>query len=117
MKVSLTLAMFLLASATAPAQASGFDCVAPEFPHRSSSNESVHRVQKQIKTWRSCYAGQEAAGHVTPDAQKLNAEVDAGIQKWIDATRSASARNPVNAAVLAHIERERTNYLRSGHLR
>lgn len=116
MKARLTLATLMLASAAAPALASSFDCVAPEFPHRSITSEGVHRVQKQIKSWRDCYASQEAAGQVTADAQKLNAEVDADIQKWIDATRAAS-RNSTSAAVLAHIENERARYLRTRHLR
>lgn len=116
MKACLTLAALMLASAAAPAQATSFDCVAPDLPDRSITNQGVQRVQKKIKTWRDCYASQEAAGHVTADAQKLNAEVDAGIQKWIDATRAVS-RNPASAAVIAHIEHERARYLRSRHLR
>lgn len=115
MKACLTLAALMLALA-APAQATSFDCVALELPDRSITNQGVHRVQKKIKTWRDCYARQEAAGHVTADAQKLNAEVDADIQKWIDATR-AVLRNPANAAVIAHIEHERARYLRSRHVR
>lgn len=117
MKASLTLVTVVLALATAPVLASGFDCVAPEFPQKSTSNEGVRRVQKQINSWRTCYAGQDAVGHATQDAQKLNAEVDAGIQKWIDATRAASARSAVSPGTLAAIERERTDYLRSVQLR
>ena len=117
MKSFLTLVTVVLAAATAPALASGFDCVAPEFPQKSTSNDSVRRVQKQINAWRACYAGQDAVGHATQDAQKLNAEVDAGIQKWIDATRAVSGRNAVNPGTLAIIERERTDYLRSVQLR
>ncbi|NML61245.1 hypothetical protein HHL21_09165 [Massilia sp. RP-1-19] len=107
----------MLALADAPALASGFDCVAPEFPQKSTSNESVRRVQKKINSWRACYAEQGAVGPATQDAQKLNAEVDAGLQKWIDATRAASGRNSVSAGTLATIERERTDYLRSVQLR
>lgn len=117
MKSFLTLAALVLAAASAPALASGFDCVAPEFPEKSTSNESVRRVQKQIDSWRVCYAGQDATGHATQDAQKLNAEVDAGIQKWIDATRAAASRGTVSPRTLATIERERTDYLRSVQLR
>ena len=117
MKAFLTLVTVVLAAATAPVLASGFDCVAPEFPHKSTSNESVRRVQKQINSWRTCYAEQGAVGHTPQDAQKLNAEVDAGIQKWLEATRAATGRNSVSAGTLAMIERERTDYLRSVQLR
>ena len=116
MKASLNLAVFTLACASAPALASSFDCVAPDIPSRSVTREGVHRVQKQIKHWRACYAVQDASGQVGADAQKLDAQVDADIQKWMDATRSASS-NPANAAVLAHIERERIRYMQSRHLR
>ena len=112
-----TLVAVLLAAATGPALASSFDCVPPEFPQKSTSNESLRRVQKQINSWRACYAEQGAVGHTPHDAQKLNAEVDAGIQKWIDATRAATGRNSVSAGTLAAIERERTDYLRSIQLR
>lgn len=116
MKASLALVPFVLALAAAPAMASSFDCVAPELPDRSVTREGVHRVQKQIRTWRACYADQEASGNATTDAQKLNAEVDADIQKWMDGTRLAS-RNPASSAVLAQIEQERMRYMRSRHLR
>lgn len=117
MNVFLTLARVVLAAATAPALAASFDCVQPDFPQKSTSNESVRRVHKQINSWRACYAEQGAVGQATQDAQKLNAEVDAGIQKWIDATRAATRRNSVSAGTLATIERERADYLRSVPLR
>lgn len=117
MNVSLTLAAALLATCAAPALASGFDCIAPEFPQRSTSNESARRVQKQVKLWRACYAGHDLAGQANADAQKLNAEVETGLQNWMDATRLASSRSGANEATLAHIERERTLYLRSIRLR
>lgn len=113
MKINLALAAALLTICATPALASSFDCVAPEFPQRSSSNESVRRIQKQVQSWRACYAGVEMSGHANADAQKLNAEVETGLEKWIEATRLASRRNRVNAAVLSHIERERTLYLRT----
>ena len=116
MKASLTLAQLALALASAPVMASSFDCVAPELPERSVTREGVHRVQKQIKTWRACYAGQEASGNATADAQKVNAEVDADIQKWMDGTR-LSSRGSASSAVLAQIEQERIRYLRLRHLR
>ena len=118
MKASLHLAAFTLACATAPAPAlaSSFDCVAPEIPSRSLTREGAHRVQKQIKTWRACYAEREASGHANSDAQRLDAQVDADIQKWMDATRAASS-SPASAAVLARIERERIRYMQARHLR
>jgi hypothetical protein len=112
-----TLVAVTLAAATAPALATSFDCVQPDFPQKSTSNESVRRVQKQINSWRACYAEQGAVGHTPQDAQKLNAEVDAGIQKWLEATRAATGRNSVSAGTLATIERERNDYLRSVQLR
>jgi hypothetical protein len=116
MKASLVLVRLALTLAAAPAMASSFDCVAPDLPERSVTREGVHRVQKQIKTWRACYAGQEAAGNATADAQKLNAEIDADIQKWMDGTRLAS-RSSASSAVLAQIEQERMRYLRLRQLR
>jgi hypothetical protein len=117
MKVSLALVAVALASITAPALASGFDCVPPEFPLRSTSNENARQVQKQVRSWRTCYVGFGAIRYATQDAQKLNAEVDAGLQKWLDATRAAAGRHAVAPGVLADIERERTAYLRSVQLR
>lgn len=117
MKITLALVAVMLIICGTPAIASGFDCVAPEFPQRSSSNESVRRIQKQVQLWRACYTGYEVAGNANADAQKLNAEVETEVEKWIAATRQASSRNPANAAMLSDIERERTNYLRTVQLR
>lgn len=117
MKVFLALVAVALASCAAPVLASGFDCVPPEFPQRSTSAENVRQVQKQIRSWRTCYVGHGAIGYATQDAQKLNAEVDAALQKWLDATRASAGRHAVAAAALADIERERTDYLRSVQLR
>lgn len=117
MKITFALAAALLVTCAPPVLASGFDCVAPEFPQRSSSTESARRIQKQVQSWRSCYSGYEVSGTANADAQKLNAQVETELEKWIAATRLASGRNPANAAVLSHIERERTYYLRMVQLR
>jgi hypothetical protein len=115
--LALALAALALASCAGRALASGFDCVQPEFPQRSTSSENVRQVQKQIRSWRTCYAGYGAIRHTSQDAQKLNAEVDASLQKWLDATRALTARNALAAGALADVERERTDYLRSVQLR
>ena len=109
MKVSLAL--------VAVALASGFDCVQPEFPQRSNSTDSVRQVQKQVRSWRTCYAGYGAIRYASQDAQRLNAEVDAGLQRWLDATRATAGRRAVSAVALADVERERLDYLRSVQLR
>ncbi|WP_147373876.1 hypothetical protein [Massilia cavernae] len=99
----------LMAASMASAAASSFDCVPPELPERSISNESVRRVQKKIKVWHRCYASHLVNGHASPDAEKLNLEVDLSVRKWLENTRVCS-RN--RADILASIERDRRTFLR-----
>ena len=110
MKFSCLLAPLLLAAGMAPALASGFDCVQPSLPERSTTNESVRRVQKQIRAWYACYSDFAATGQATRDAERVGAEVDADIGRWLENTRAYSKQNRSH---LAHFERERSKSLRA----
>ena len=99
----------LMVAIMAPAAASSFDCVQPELPARSTSNESVRRVQKKIKVWDNCFAGHTVNGYAAPDAEKLNLEVHASVRAWLENTRAYSRGH---AEILAGIERDRRTFLR-----
>jgi hypothetical protein len=109
MTMSKILVSVLMTAGIASAQASSFDCIAPELPERSMSNESVRRAQKQIRQWRNCYASFNAGGRFEGDAARLNVEVDINIQRWLDNTRAHSRGY---ADILSSIERDRRTFLR-----
>ena len=99
---------FLLVLAVAGhAQAASFDCVAPVFPDHSTSREAVRRIEQQVRQWRACTAAHRATA-ASVQVDKLNTEVDAGLAKWIAATRAyahGSGRH-----MLTEIEREKVDY-------
>lgn len=99
----------LMVASMASAEASGFDCEAPKLPERSTSNEGVRRVQKQVRIWHRCYKAQAASGQVTADAERMRAEVDSDIVRWLENTRATSRSH---AGPLGSIERERRTFLR-----
>jgi hypothetical protein len=99
----------LLALGAASAQAASFDCVAPVFPAHSSSNEGVRRVEKQLRQWRACYAAHNTRV-ASVEVDKLNAEVDANLAKWIAATRFYSKGQSGGHERLTQMEREKAEY-------
>lgn len=92
MKAAMLIAALVLSGGTVSAHAANFDCVPPVFPEQSTSAEGVRRVEKQIRAWRTCYTGYTAK-HNSADAAKLNADVDAGVEKWMASTRAYSNHN------------------------
>lgn len=110
MKFSCLLAPLLLTAGMAPALASSFDCVQPSLPERSTTNESVRRVQKQVRAWYACYSDFAATGETTRDAERVAADVDADIGRWLENTRAYSKQN---RSYLAHFEAQRSKSLRA----
>lgn len=108
MKTSLPL-LLVLAGAAVSAQAASYDCVAPVFPDHSTSNEGVRRIEKQVKQWRACKDSQRAEMD-TLEAERLNAEVEASLGKWIAATRAYSKGQFKGGNTLTQMERDKTDY-------
>lgn len=107
-KTSLSL-LLVLACAAASAQAASYDCVAPVFPDHSTSNEGVRRIEKQVKQWRACKDSQRAEMD-TLEAERLNAEVEASLGKWINATRAYSKGQLNGRGTLTQMERDKADY-------
>jgi hypothetical protein len=108
LKTSLTVILACVLGA-GQAQAASFDCVAPVFPAQSTSKEGVRRVEKAVRQWRACKAA-HAAEPATVDVDRLDAEVDASLAKWLAATRAYSSGQFNGQAVLAQFEREKVEY-------
>jgi hypothetical protein len=105
-KTPLPLLLVLVFGASA-AQAASFDCVAPVFPDHSTTKEGVRRIEKQVRQWRACNAAHRSTVE-SAQVDKLNTEVDAGLAKWIAATRARASGG--NNAMLTEIEREKVDY-------
>lgn len=101
------LSIFLaLAFGAGSAQAASFDCVAPVFPDHSTSKESVRRIEKQVREWRTCNAAYRSTVQ-SVQVDRLNTEVDANLAKWIAATRAYSGGS---SHMLTEMEREKVDY-------
>jgi hypothetical protein len=106
--VKISLPFFLLlACLAASAQAASFDCVAPVFPDHSTSNEGVRRIEKQVRQWRACNVAHRSE---SVDVDRLNAEVDASLAKWIAATRAYANGQLKDQRTLTQMEREKVDY-------
>ena len=105
MKLTLSL-FFVLACGAASAQAATFDCVAPVFPDHSTSNEGVHRVDKQVKQWRDCYQAYLATP-AAADVSQRNAEVESQRARWIASTQGYSNGQAVSQDSLTLVERDK----------
>ena len=104
----LTLAI-LFASAGARADAPVYDCVAPVVPTYSTTNEDVCKVEKQVRAWRACNV--ERASLIDPvKLRKLNADVDAQLDKWILATRAYSTGAADADKSLSRMVRDKHDY-------
>ncbi len=96
------------------AQAASFDCVAPVFPHFSSTGEGARRVDKQVKSWRKCHAEYRTEQNWV-EVARMNAEVEAGFEKWLAATRLYWARQSATAQGMSRLERETGMHSFLGH--
>ncbi len=99
----------MLAFGAGSAQAVSFDCVAPEFPAQSTSEEGVRRVEKQVRQWRACKAAHRTEMG-SADVERINTEVDAGLAKWIASTRASSNGQASGQRVLTQMEQEKVEY-------
>lgn len=107
-KPSLSICLLLLACANT-AQAASFDCVAPVFPAHSTSKEGVRRIEKQVRQWRACNATHRS-GMVAVQVDRLNTEVEAGMVKWIAATRAYANGQFNGRHMLTQMEHEKAEY-------
>ena len=108
MNISITV-FLMLACGAGLAQAASFDCVAPEFPAQSTSQESVRRVEKLVRQWRACKAAHRAEMD-SAEVERLTTEVDARLTKWIASTRAYSNGQAGGQRILTQIEQEKVEY-------
>lgn len=106
--------LLVLAFGAAPARSASFDCVAPEFPAQSTSAEGVRRVEKQVRQWRACKAAHRAEMG-SAEVERLNAEVDVKLAKWIASTRAHASGQGGGQRVLIEMEQEKVEYGRWLH--
>lgn len=108
-KVLTLVALFASAGAMASPQEPVYDCVAPEFPSYSTSNEGVRRVEKQVRQWRACNV-ERAALIDAAKLVKLNEDVDLRLEKWLLATRGYASGQVEHQKTLTRIERDKLDY-------
>lgn len=85
------------------------DCPQPEFPSRSTSTESVRRVEKSLKAWRTCFRA--AAGHQQSVDEMVAAsreyqQVKARHEAWVAATIQYSNGQAYGRLASARVERD-----------
>lgn len=100
-----TIVLFAIAGGAVSAQAASFDCVAPVFPSVSTTNEAARRVEKQVIAWRKCHAAYRAENDRI-EVARMNAEVEAGLEKWLTATRGYWTRQGASVLAVSRLERE-----------
>lgn len=108
-KVLTLAALFASAGAFASAEEPVYDCVAPEFPGYSTSNEGVRRVEKLVREWRACNV-ERAALIDAAKLVKLNEDVDLKLEKWLLATRGYVSGQVEHQTMLTRIERDKLDY-------
>lgn len=86
------------------------ECPQPEFPSRSTSTESVRRVEKSLKAWRTCFRA--AAGNQQKNVDDMVAasreyqQVKARHEAWIAATVQYSNGQAYGRLASARVERD-----------
>ena len=113
-QVSVLLSIaFLCGSATAagaeidPRQ--NAECPQPDFPSRSTSTESVRRVEKALKAWRTCFrtaAGQQQSVDEMVAASREYQQVKTRHEAWIAATVQYSNGQAYGRLASARVERD-----------
>lgn len=92
-------------------------CPQPEFPSRSTSNESVRRVEKSLKAWRTCFRA--AAGQQQQNMDDMVAasreyqQVKARHEAWIAATIQYSNGQAYGRLASTRVERDFWEHQRS----
>ena len=113
-QVSVLLSVAILCS---PALATGAEidpkqkaeCPQPDFPPRSTSTESVRRVEKSLKAWRACFraaAGQQQNVDDMVAASREYQQVKARHEAWIAATIQHSNGQAYGRLASARVERD-----------
>lgn len=103
------VALFSGSGALASTQEPVYDCVAPQFPAYSTSNEGVRRVEKLVREWRACNV-ERAALIDAARLVRLNEDVDLKLEKWIIATRGYASGQLDHQTTLTRIERDKLDY-------
>ncbi len=105
MLIGRSTLFLVLALGAVSAQGASFDCVAPVYPNFSGSNESARRVERQVRAWRKCHAAYRAE-HDRIEVARMNAEVEAGLEKWLTATRGYWTRQGGSVHTISRLERD-----------
>lgn len=111
------LALLALAALCAPALAAGAEvdprqmtqCQQPDFPNRSTSTESVRRVEKSLKAWRACFRAATAQRPNVDDMVAAAREyqlVKAHHEAWVNSTIQHSNGQPYGRIAAARVERD-----------
>lgn len=85
------------------------DCPQPDFPSRSTSTESVRRVEKALKAWRTCFraaAGQQQNVDEMVAASREYQQVKTRHEAWIAATVQYSNGQSYGRLASARVERD-----------
>ncbi|MRV71304.1 hypothetical protein GJ700_06165 [Duganella sp. FT92W] len=85
------------------------ECPQPEFPPRSTSTESVRRVEKSLKAWRACFraaAGQQQNVDDMLAASREYQQVKARHEAWVAATIHYSNGQAYGRLASARVERD-----------
>src|ERR1043165_9756968 len=85
------------------------ECPQPDFPPRSTSTESVRRVEKSLKAWRTCFraaAGQQQNVDEKVAASREYRQVKARHEAWIAATIQYSNGQAYGRLASARVERD-----------
>ena len=113
-QVAVLLSVVILCG---PAQAAGAEtdprqgteCPQPDFPSRSTSTQSVRRVENALKAWRACFriaAAQQQSVDNMVAASREYQQVKARHEAWVAATVNASNGQPYGRLALARVERD-----------
>jgi hypothetical protein len=93
------------------------DCPQPEFPSRSTSTESVRRVEKSLKAWRACFraaVGQQQSVDDMVAASREYQLVKARHEAWVAATIQNSNGQAYGRLASARVERDFWENLMTG---
>lgn len=85
------------------------ECPQPDFPPRSTSTESVRRVEKSLKAWRACFraaAGQQQNVDDMLAASREYQQVKARHEAWVAATIHYSNGQAYGRLASARVERD-----------
>ena len=85
------------------------ECPQPDFPPRSTSTESVRRVEKSLKAWRACFRAATAQQQNVDDmvaASREYQQVKARHEAWIAATIQYSNGQAYGRLASARVERD-----------